>query len=182
MPRCVGLASPGRPEPKDGHSDKTKLVMVIKPNGQNEHGESRYGRETDPVSGVAGEVHGEQLDGLERRGGSGPDLGDHHLHEARAAIESLNYDDDVEGTAGRTAGPPGHARTQAATHLVGADGDVGAVEEGVALDEVVVGERVRGEGLAAGDGGVVRADVEAVAQAEEVVRRRRHAPVRPSGE
>jgi len=56
---------------------------------------------------------------------------------------------------------------------VGADGDVGAVEEGVALDEVVGGERVRGEGLAAGDGGVVRADVEAVAQAEEVVRRRR---------
>lgn len=61
------------------------------------------------------------------------------------------------------------------THLVGADGDVGAVEEGVALHEVVGGEPVRGEGLAAGDGGVVRADVEAVAQAEEVVRRRCHA-------
>lgn len=70
-------------------------------------------------------------------------------------------------------GRPGDARTR--THLVGADGDVGAVEEGVALDEVVGGERVRGEGLAAGDGGVVRADVEAVAQAEEVVRRRGHA-------
>lgn len=64
------------------------------------------------------------------------------------------------------------------THLVGADGDVGAVHEGVALDEVVGGERVRGEGLAAGDDGVVRADVEAVAQAEEVVRRRCHS-VRP---
>jgi len=61
---------------------------------------------------------------------------------------------------------------------VGADGDVGAVEEGVALEEVVGGERVRGDGLAAGDGGVVRADVEAVAEAEEVVRRRRHAPGR----
>lgn len=64
------------------------------------------------------------------------------------------------------------------THLVGADGDVGAVHEGVALDEVVGGERVRGEGLAAGDDGVVCADVEAVAQAEEVVRRRCHS-VRP---
>ena len=61
---------------------------------------------------------------------------------------------------------------------MGADGDVGAVEEGVALEEVVGGERVRGDGLAAGDGGVVRADVEAVAEAEEVVRRRRHAPGR----
>lgn len=61
------------------------------------------------------------------------------------------------------------------THLVGSDGDVGAVEEGVALDEVVGGERVGGDGVAAGDGCVVRADVEAVAEAEEVVRRR-HAP------
>lgn len=66
-------------------------------------------------------------------------------------------------------------------HLVGADGDVGAVEEGVALDELVGGEGVRGDGLAAGDGDLVRAGVEAAAQAEEVVRRRHAAVVRAGG-
>lgn len=60
------------------------------------------------------------------------------------------------------------------TYLVGADGDVGAVEEGVALGEGVGGEgSARGDGLDAGDDGLVRADVEAVAKAEQVVRRRR---------
>ena len=34
----------------------------------------------DPVPGVAGEVRREELDGLERRGGAGPDLADHQLH------------------------------------------------------------------------------------------------------
>lgn len=63
---------------------------------------------------------------------------------------------------------------------MGADGDVGPVEDGVALEEAVGGERVRGDGLAAGDGGMVRADVEAVAEAEEGVRRR-HAPNLRSG-
>lgn len=88
-----------------------------------------------------------------------------HEHEANKRVTRRTYD------VGWVGGGQG-------THLVGADGDVGAVHEGVALDEVVGGERVRGEGLAAGDGGVVRADVEAVAQAEEVVRRRCHS-VRP---
>jgi hypothetical protein len=44
---------------------------------------------TDPVPGVAGEVHREELDGLERRGGAGPDLADHQLYCQRTARQNV---------------------------------------------------------------------------------------------
>lgn len=39
---------------------------------------------TDLVPGATGEVHGEQLDGLERRGRAWPDLVDHQLQQKPA--------------------------------------------------------------------------------------------------
>jgi len=45
--------------------------------------------DTDPVPGVAGEVRREELDGLERRGGAGPDLADHQLHCRRTGRQNV---------------------------------------------------------------------------------------------